>query len=933
MPSPPKPSFFATAMARLPLRAVLVVPFVLQIFAAVGLTGALSLQNGERAVADLAGQLRSEITSRIHDRMSAHVAVPHLVNRLNAEAIARGRLDLADREARERHFFHMIRAFEPVSLTFFGTQDGDFFGARRRPDGALHVVLEDASTGRASQYHEVDDEGRRVRPAEAFPNFDPRKRPWYQAAEKAGKPTWTGAYRHFISKGLAITAAEPVHDRDGKLLGVVGSDFLFLQVNEFLRSLRIGRSGQTFIMERSGELLASSTPDPVFVIDGERTERIKATESDSPLIRLTARHLAERFGDLAHAEGGTQLDFTIDGARQFVQVDALRDGRGIDWLIVVVVPEADFMDRIKANTRTTILLCLMALLLATALGYVTSRWIAAPIHRIAAAAGAIAAGDRAQSVPLGAIRELRALGGSFNDMAERLRASFEALEAKGVALLELNTELEATNAELERRVEARTRALEAAKEAADAANQAKSDFLASMSHELRTPLNGILGYAQILDRSAALGERERDGVRVIQRSGEHLLTLINDVLDLAKIEAGKLTLEPKKLHLPSLLQAVADVVRVRAEDKKIAFSYELGGAPVLAVVADEKRLSQVLFNLLGNAVKFTERGFVRFLVNVLSPREGVFRVCIRVEDSGPGIAPGDLERIFSPFEQAGSGAKRAEGTGLGLSICKKLVALMGGDLRVHSRVGEGSVFELELEMPEASAPGGEEPASSWETITGYQGAPRRVLVIDDVKDNRAVLAGLLDPLGFEVVEAASGAEGLALAEELRPDVVVVDLAMPDLDGLEVTRRMRANPALFRVVIIASSASISADAHDESARAGADDFLAKPVRLADLLDKLGARLGLSWIRDGHAPANARGSRRADASGVELVPPPAEDLAILLDLLKRGRAQRVIDEAARIERTDPRYGPFAAHLRELCQGFRLKELRDFVERYAG
>jgi CheY-like chemotaxis protein len=308
------------------------------------------------------------------------------------------------------------------------------------------------------------------------------------------------------------------------------------------------------------------------------------------------------------------------------------------------------------------------------------------------------------------------------------------------------------------------------------------------------------------------------------------------------------------------------------------------------------------------------------------------RLRIRVEDSGPGIAPEDLERIFQPFEQAGSGAKRAEGTGLGLSISRTLVRLMGGELRVESRLGEGSAFEVELDLPEASAAQPEETKPSWDTIKGYEGARRRVLVIDDSPENRAVIGGLLRPLGFEVEEAPSGAEGLAMAEERRPDLVVLDLAMPGMDGHEVARRMRALPSLAGVTIIASSASVSTAAHEEAARAGADDFLPKPVRAGDLLEKLGARLNLSWVRVERAPLASPPSVPARVREIELVPPPAEDLAVLLDLLKRGRARSVIDEAARIEQKDPRYGPFAAQLRELAQGFRLKELRDFVERHA-
>ncbi|WP_437836217.1 protein kinase domain-containing protein [Sorangium sp. So ce1153] len=494
------------------------------------------------------------------------------------------------------------------------------------------------------------------------------------------------------------------------------------------------------------------------------------------------------------------------------------------------------------------------------------------------------------------VLEHAGVSGAFPEARVQVVSLLAAQAATAVENAALYSELSSSHQRLEQLVEERTAELKAAKEAADAASRAKSDFLASMSHELRTPLNGILGYAQILERLEGLSPRHLRAVQIIQSSGEHLLTLINDVLDLAKIEAGKLTLSPDEVHFPSFVQAVLGICQVRAEAKGLTFLFEQEGAALGAVIADQKRLTQVLLNLLGNAIKFTERGRVvlRVVASEAPPAGGPLSgaprpVRFRVEDTGPGIAPEHLERIFEPFEQVPTGGAPVEGTGLGLAITRRIVDHMGGTLRVESQPGEGSVFEVEVPLADASAaPAAGAPAPQvagrWARVTGYAGPRRAVLVVDDQAENRAVLRDMLAPLGFVVVEASGGGEALALASARRPDLVVMDLAMPELDGIETTRRLRKLPGLASVPVIASSASASEGDRARGAGVGCTDFLPKPVQLGALLEQLEDHLDLAWTRAEPPPRAAAPAPAAPGAPAPAAPgalPSAEVIGRLLD----------------------------------------------------
>jgi CheY-like chemotaxis protein len=376
---------------------------------------------------------------------------------------------------------------------------------------------------------------------------------------------------------------------------------------------------------------------------------------------------------------------------------------------------------------------------------------------------------------------------------------------------------------------------------------AKSEFLVQMSHELRTPLNAILGFAQILKRDKTLDERNRFAVNTIESSGAHLLALLNDVLDLSRIEAGRLELYPSVVELRSLLQSVLDIVRARAEQKKLHLVIDLAHDLPRSVLVDERRLRQVLLNLLGNAIKFTDSGHISLCASALPPcgagRDAQRRLRIEVEDTGVGIAPADLHTIFKPYQQAGDPTRRAGGTGLGLAISRSLVHALGGTIGVASTLQAGSRFWVELDVNVMQ--GGAQAHDDEHDIRGYLGPRRTVLIVDDSIEHRALMTQLLQSLGFETVEARNGAEALLQAQTTKPDLILMDNAMPEMTGMHAITALRAQPQFESVPVIAISASVTQVQAQQCLASGFDAFLPKPVRFDDLLYTVGALLQLQW----------------------------------------------------------------------------------------
>lgn len=820
------------------LQTVLIIPFMVQIILAVGLTGYLSYQNGQQAINDLVAQLQAEIANRIKERLDNYLARPYFLNQINVEAIEMGILDVNNPEDLERRFFKQIQLLKSVQGIYFANSQGEIILVHHSPSQGLLTLISEDFPNRA--IYKLDKNGNRTERIETD-FYDAKIRPWYQKAMEANHTQWSDIYT-FSRGDVGITLITRIYDDNGGIKGFIGIDLLLELISKFLQNIKISPATQTFILDGSGQLVATSTGERPYIEPEKNQFRkpLTAVESSNKLTQSTVKYLMQIFGQFHQIQKLQQLEFNWNGQKYFVQVLPYKDNYDLNWFVVVVIPESDFMEQIHNNNRTTILLCLGALGLATILGIITSRWVTKPIFELSQSANELSKGNWGTPVKCEPIYELRTLAKAFNQMRIQLKKSYQKLEEYSKSL--------------EQKVAERTHELEEAREAADAANLAKSNFLANISHELRTPLHSILGFSQLISRDPIFPKNSQE-LGIINRSAEHLLELINDILDLSKIEAGKIILNEQIFDFYQFLDNLEAMLKIKATSKGIQFIIQYDNQVPQFIIGDEKKLRQVLINLLGNAIKFTTKGrvilrikIIPFLENkTVETTKSKLNLNFEVEDTGTGIKAEEIQDLFNPFVQTESGKKTQQGTGLGLAISQKIVHILGGNITVNSIFEKGSIFQFTIVTTKAESP----EILHRQTLGKVIGllpnqTVYKILVVDKVFENRLLVKQLLNSIGFEVFEAEHGLEAIQVWEQYQPDLIWMDMRMPVMDGYTATRQIKEKPQGKNTVIIALTANGLQEEEHIIFEAGCDDILIKPFKEDELFSKIAKYLGIKYV---------------------------------------------------------------------------------------
>ncbi|WP_237741231.1 hybrid sensor histidine kinase/response regulator [Geminocystis herdmanii] len=798
----------------------------------VGLVGYISFSNSTKAVAKLATELQIEINEKVEQELSYYLSTPLQINQINLDNNSFGMLNYNDFPLMEKYLWKQINNFRAIGFIGYANEQGHLIGVERLDNDNIEFNIMDDSSPLNLRIYGTDNQGKRLEQKTVIPNFINQQRPWYQKAVKEGKATWSDIFIYQGTPRLAISAVVPIYDKNNQLEGVLFSDLLLSLISNFLKELSIGKTGDIFIIESSGDIVASSLEHP-FIITNPKADKLKQEakrvniiNSESPKIRELYQIVTQKLGNFKNIKNSEFLQVKLDNIPYFVQIFPFESNLNKPWLVVILLPEADVMGDIEANTRITVIIWLLTLIVSFFIGLWTTDYISQPILQLNEGVSRLKEGNYDNPVVVTQKDELGNLAMAFNRMAKQIQDLLQNLEEK---------------------VRSRTDELSKAKEKAEVANQAKSEFLANMSHELRTPLNAILGFAQIILRAKDVPQEHQDSINIINRSGEHLLNLINNILDLSKIEAGKISLNVEKIDLYQLLDDIEDIFKYKCEKKGLQLIVEkLDNIPQF-IEADAPKLRQILLNLISNGIKFTEEGGICLQISNIEEDENNLILLFIVRDTGKGIQVEELDTLFEPFTQTKTGKEVNEGTGLGLSITKKFVNLMGGKVDVFSEENQGSVFSFTIKTKSVSSDEVNSHNIVSQVIGIEKNQPRyKILIVDDKDINRQLLVKLLTPFEFILKEANNGKEALEIWEEWQPNLIFMDMRMPILDGYEATKIIKSTVKGNATAIVAVTASVLEEEKAIILSAGCDDFVRKPFRQDTIFSMLTQHLGVRFI---------------------------------------------------------------------------------------
>ncbi len=723
---------------------------------------------------------------------------------------------------------------------------------------------------------------------------------------------WSGVLYDERNGNWMVSGVTPL-DIGGKQVGLVGTDLLLDDLVERTNHEKLFGTYNILLQE-----------DGRVIVHPDKIEEIIANKGMLMAQSSTDEHL-RRIYELAQTV--TTFPSVMDNNRdsEFLAVARIQ---GPEWYFITVYPKSLLASRALRNVGFIFLsgtVSLAALFLVVWL--VLKRNLVYPLGRLTQAVrnfeilkgqwpgqtdGFVEEASEISERP----DEIGLLAGSFVDMGGHLRATY--------------SELEASRKELESKVATRTESLEKAKNTAEAANRAKSKFLANMSHELRTPLNAILGFTQLLGRDSTIGKEQRDEIYIISRSGQHLLNLINDVLDITKIEAGRATLQEKSFDLYAFLRGISELFHSRAVEKGLTFTLEKDADVPRYIKGDEGKLRQVLINLLGNALKFTEKGGVTLRVKSGDAAESIWTFHFEVEDTGIGIDSKHLEEIFDPFVQTSDGADNKAGTGLGLTISRQFVNLMGGNIEVDSKVNSGSLFRFGVAVGKAEDSEIEDTSRSRRVIGLAPDQPSfRILVVEDLLESRKLLVKLLQTVGFEVKEASDGKQGVELFNSWHPDLIWMDMRMPVMDGYEATKQIKQAEAGGKTIVIALTAHAFEEERQEVLNSGCDDFIRKPYVEEELFTAMEKQLGVRFIYEiqDTYPMNLLESQAEIPTPETLAELPREVKDELLKVtakLDQKGCLKILEQLYKTNRE------LASTLRALAENYQFEELENILER---